>query len=315
MKKIISILMILLICLSKASTVWGTDKISGKVLNTDIRAYINGNPIKSYNIEGWTGIVAEDLRDYGFSVEWNAENRTLHIGGKGFTDTPTHTYQFTENKKPIGSIASYFYETDIKTYVNGRIAKAFNIGGWTIIYIDELQDYGDVVWSEEKREIRYTYKEPWTINLCTNGAGIQHNGNGPYKDGIKYFKATFTKNSNGNFDMNEENIGHISWIQLLDNKNYGGLQLGFSMVSHHMLADWEFSELCSDMITYRYDSSPIMKDTDFANQHTKIFINDTPMYIKEVRMSRGNNHMDYYFVLDFDISKEQINKISIECSI
>lgn len=44
--------------------------VIGEALNTDITAYVDDVPIRSYNIDGWTGIVAEDLREYGFDVVW-----------------------------------------------------------------------------------------------------------------------------------------------------------------------------------------------------------------------------------------------------
>jgi hypothetical protein len=46
---------------------------------TDISAYINHYPIASYNINDYTAIVAEDLRNYGFDVAWNGNDRSLSI--------------------------------------------------------------------------------------------------------------------------------------------------------------------------------------------------------------------------------------------
>ena len=37
---------------------------------TDIVASINNHNIASFNIDGYTGVVAEDLRNYGFDVQW-----------------------------------------------------------------------------------------------------------------------------------------------------------------------------------------------------------------------------------------------------
>lgn len=53
--------------------------IVGYVLSTDITAYIDGYAIPSYNVDGHLGVVAEDLRSYGFSVLWNAEDCTLRV--------------------------------------------------------------------------------------------------------------------------------------------------------------------------------------------------------------------------------------------
>lgn len=42
--------------------------IIGSVLTTDIKAYINGLEIPSYNVDGNMVIIGSDLRSYGFNV-------------------------------------------------------------------------------------------------------------------------------------------------------------------------------------------------------------------------------------------------------
>ena len=53
--------------------------VVGHTYYTDIAARINGHPLRSYNIGGETAVVAEDLREYGFSVVWDGEARTLTV--------------------------------------------------------------------------------------------------------------------------------------------------------------------------------------------------------------------------------------------
>ena len=47
----------------------------------------------------------------------------------------------------------------------------------------------------------------------------------------------------------------------------------------------------------------------------RAYINGEPVHIKDVRIGKGNNHQDYYFILDLDIQKDDINSLSMECSI
>ncbi len=121
-----------------------TGDIVDYVLKTDIRAFIDGYEIPSYNISNRLGVVAEDLRGYGFDVEWNAESKTLHITKNGYGVT-----------SPIGGITDRdsaslpVYYTDIVTYVNGEAVESFNIGGYTIIYLRELQRYGSCYYDFE----------------------------------------------------------------------------------------------------------------------------------------------------------------------
>ncbi|HHX53952.1 MAG TPA: hypothetical protein GX704_03485, partial [Clostridiales bacterium] len=49
------------------------------VLHTDIVTYINGLPIRSYNIKGYTAVIVEDLSNYGFYVVWYGTERELTV--------------------------------------------------------------------------------------------------------------------------------------------------------------------------------------------------------------------------------------------
>ena len=86
-KNLICICLLLMISMVVISPVAAQGEIVGSYVNTDIVAYINGYPINSYNINGWTGIVAEDLSNYGFNVYWQPEERTLSVGNS-YIPTP-----------------------------------------------------------------------------------------------------------------------------------------------------------------------------------------------------------------------------------
>ena len=113
-----------------------TDGVVDYVQKTDIRAFIDGYEIPSYNISDKLGIVAEDLRGYGFDVEWRADTKTLHVTKNGYGVTaPLAASGESRDAIPV-------YATDIVTYVNGEVVESFNIGGYTIIYLRELARYG-----------------------------------------------------------------------------------------------------------------------------------------------------------------------------
>ena len=78
-KRSISLLMtalMLLSALTLPSAAFRNGDVVDAVLHTDIVTYINGKPIESYNIKGYTAIKVEDLSSYGFDVEWNGRDRT-----------------------------------------------------------------------------------------------------------------------------------------------------------------------------------------------------------------------------------------------
>lgn len=123
-------------------------------LNTDIVARIDGTPIRSYNIDGYTVIIAEDLKNYGFNVNFDNEKRILYVDDVKGEITSTYTDSAFSGK--VGDVAGDVLYTDIDTYVNGLPVKSYNIGGLTAIYISDLQCFGSVVWNENERTICLT---------------------------------------------------------------------------------------------------------------------------------------------------------------
>ncbi len=309
MKKIIITISLILCLIVTSANIIAIGDIQGEILHTDIKAYIDGNPIKSYNIDGWTGIMAEDLMDYGFEVIWDSKNRTLSVDKSVRNIDIIPIYQFEDSNKAVGSHAGYVYSTDIKTYVNDIEVPSFNIGGWTIIYIDELTVYGDVVWNAEKREISYSYSSPWSIVLTPEN-NTEHTDN--IAGGITDISGVISKNNGGSFDISSSSLDHVSKVALESNKRYGGLRFTVSMNAHHLLNDVAIVRLFSEMITVRYDGIKTQETADVANNHTKILINDIPVKIKDVVQEKGNNKETYCFILDFDVAKEDIAKISFE---
>lgn len=111
--------------------------VVGNIYTTDIAADVDGMPIKSYNIGGRTAIVVEDLREYGFYVEWNEESRMVIVK----TEYKPLTYpSYTHVKEAPGNIAGKIYETDIKVTINGLEIPSFNLGGITAVAIEDIVD-------------------------------------------------------------------------------------------------------------------------------------------------------------------------------
>ncbi len=276
--------------------------VIGEVLNTDITAYVDGVPIRSYNIDGWTGIVAEDLREYGFDVDWFEDERALYISryDKGKI---TADYKLEENKKEIGSHLADIYSTDIKTYINGEEIQSFNIDGRTIIYIDYLQCYGDVMWYPTERKICYEYEAPWKIKL-------ESYYEGDTQKNIDSFKISVLKDDKGEYEVNGMNLQYLDNLYVSHSKA-DGMKFSVSLYQRVLFQTEELSNLLWKTITIKYGDEEIQKNADMANELMKIYINGELIHIKDVDYGRGNGHTDYYFVLDTDITKEEINTIEI----
>ena len=81
MKRLLSVLLIAVI-LTTSAVYAATPKIGdviNHVLATDIVAYINGQPINSYNIDSNTAVVVEQLDKYGFDISWDGALRQLNV--------------------------------------------------------------------------------------------------------------------------------------------------------------------------------------------------------------------------------------------
>lgn len=169
-KKVISI-MLATIMLASLMCI-GVSAAYGKAGNyyyTDIKSYVRGQLIDSYNVGGKTVILVEALRTYGFNVVWNDSTRTLTI-----TDTKgTAKSSATDSANgPIGAVAGSYYHTDIVTYFNGTAIESYNLGGQTVIPATKLRDFGyNVIWDGDNRRVLIDTN---ASSLVTGGASINN---------------------------------------------------------------------------------------------------------------------------------------------
>ena len=157
MKKIISVILFSVLLLGALSFNAGAYRIGdvvGYALTTDIAATINGYDIPSYNVDGYTYIVVEDLRYYGFSVNYDNASRSLSVTRDASQQYVSKVYT-KEYVSPgsVGARAHKLLYTDIVTYFDGYYVNAFNINGQTIVRFDTLAAYGAVSFDNNNREI------------------------------------------------------------------------------------------------------------------------------------------------------------------
>lgn len=136
-------------------------QIIGSVLSTDIIAYIDKRPIRSYNYANSTYVLAEDLRNYGFEVVWNNQARTLNITlpeNRTVKEISDAEKQALEKREPIGEKRYDVYKTDIQTLFDGAVMpsasvpSSINVDGKTLVLFSSLGKYfGKAEWSEQQR--------------------------------------------------------------------------------------------------------------------------------------------------------------------
>lgn len=278
----------------------------GTAVNTDIVAYVNGLPIKSYNIDGQTLIIAEDLSDYGFRVNYYNEYRLLMVEYEPEDNKEiTADYVPEENTKPIGSFAFNVYSTDIVAEINGKEVPSYNIGGRTLIPMDSLEVYGDVVWDPDKREISFSYVPNWEIN-------IPDDYESDTSANITGFTLELKRNGEGNFDVSGENRQYVTYASLLGGRE-PNITFKFSIYQNVNAQTAELSLLLAEILNSSKGEF-IKDDISFANEHIKVFINNEPAEITYVLGGGGNGHSDYTFTIDKQIKDfKDLQSFKIEC--
>ncbi len=149
-KRLLSLALAVLLALSVIAPVIAEDTVIDWVLYTNVRAFINGAEISSYNVKGYTAVVVEDLMYYGFDVVWNNNTKTLSASlnpNKKITGAIIETVSGGASGEPAMPV----YATNIRTYFDGELFESYNVGGRTIVYMDDLSaKYGFLYeWDEE----------------------------------------------------------------------------------------------------------------------------------------------------------------------
>ena len=158
MKRIIGFVLaaVLLLALSVIAAAVPNGTIVNHTLYTDIVALIDNHPIRSYNVDNRTVVVAEDLRAYGFYAIWHAEERWLEVvrpvvDGEPLTPASYPDYKPEVPAGKVGTPAHNILATDIVTTIAGDKVESWNINGETCILFRDLERYGEIGFDPEAR--------------------------------------------------------------------------------------------------------------------------------------------------------------------
>lgn len=161
-KRILALLLTALMLVASVVPASAADVVLGVVRYTQIVAYIDGYPIRSYNINDNTYIVVEDLVEYGFGVVWDGATGRLLISPERTAAPANYT---TKYKAPAvtqaminSEIAMNYYETKVTTWIGPNQINGFNIGGYTCIFMDDLARFfaapGGYAWVPEEKALK-----------------------------------------------------------------------------------------------------------------------------------------------------------------
>ncbi len=120
----------------------------GKVMGTDIVAYINNYPVPSYCFNGHTAVITSDLVNYGFKYSYDNSLRRVDLT---YTGAPPSPLPFWRDQRIYGKPLFDVLETDIQVYLNNVRIDSFNINGLTAINFTELGRFGPMWYDDSKR--------------------------------------------------------------------------------------------------------------------------------------------------------------------
>jgi hypothetical protein len=154
-KKILLPILILLGLLACAPFASASGDYVAPAKFTDVVTYINNYPIPSYNLNGYTFVKAEDLRNYGFDITWTEADNSIRIMRN---DSNVIDFILTCKSRPsqVGKTQFNFVTTDTKAYVgnyNYQIEALGGIPGYTLINVDNLKPFAEIQWIGESQQL------------------------------------------------------------------------------------------------------------------------------------------------------------------
>lgn len=145
----------------------------GDVTTSDIRAYIDGAYINSYNINGMTAVVAEDLRSYGFDVTWDGDSRTLIINRNPWKSAGA-IHIDPGPGRPKGEKFCDILSSDIVVLYGTKRIPSFTLDGVTAVYLEDLTLHGTTSWDPNNKTISLTteakiYNKDCPVTVYSSG--------------------------------------------------------------------------------------------------------------------------------------------------
>lgn len=282
---------------------------------TDIVAYIDGTPIRSYNVNGNTVVVAEDLADYGFDVKWNQENRSLHIALNTEGRAVTSNYQPEANTHKIGARVGSVLATDIVTKVTDyfgtyREVPSWNIGGKTVVGMDDLAKAyaSSYEWNPETRGLRLESRRytSWSRDLSAPERTDELNrGFAVRASGFFQDSKTVTLKGEG------------SWGGV-DDLKISATGVSFSWYQRVSVYDGCLDGLSTDVATFDPIRDNLLSNKQENDQERwselsrsmRVYVNGR-LKTGELWLCYGNGHKDYTYYFDAPVNLEDVSEVFI----
>lgn len=220
----------IIFCLLFSGVLTANADVAGNIYSTDIKAYINGVEVPSYNIGDKTAIVLEDILDYRL-ITYKDDVRILYFSGMA----PEYIISGTSQEyETMGEKVGKVYKTDIKASIYGRLIEACVINGKIAVALEDLGKAGEfsdiggrLLWNNETREIHleFIYPHEYLKILRDNEADITIDMTGGEKGVVEFFHSPLEKGGKINYinEIDWQNIGDKTIVVPLFAKNNNAL--------------------------------------------------------------------------------------------
>lgn len=227
MKRFLCASVALAVMLASMFCVRAQNNIECELLSTDIGTVIDGAAIKSYNINDHMFIVAEDLRGYGFDVEYDDGERKLAITQTPYASRTLLGADEVNIKKSdcyTENMAMDILDTDIIVTVEGVCSEAYVINGEMIIPVRALNKCAYVTYDELRRLVEVKAVRYWLDRRYEIGEPSVS------KNMLEYEAETYSKvysyggSKSGQVNRYEHEVVNVEEVNVTDNgiKYYWG---------------------------------------------------------------------------------------------
>lgn len=244
-------------------------KTIGTVLSTDIGTVIDGAACKTYNVDGRTFVVAEDLQGYGFDIDYNDSARRLTVTQNPYSQRTLLTADEVNIEKkncPVGNRVMDILSSDITVTVEGETVEGYNIDGRMVIPVRALESCAYVEYDNDKRLV--------TIRGLKHCLDERHSAGNPNvtREVKEYSRRTLNSHYTLGWPgemIDHESNGTVEYVDVreettTDNEN-GSIYAYFgNPLSRFVPSNLYYFENCPDREIYKIESNDgkILYDAD-----------------------------------------------------
>jgi hypothetical protein len=278
-------------------------------LYTHIVTYINGYPIQSYNINGYTAVAVEDLANYGFNVSYDDASKVLWLYPADVDSIkPPAFVQQKVSASMVGKRHKPVLFTEIKTRFGTSQAhkdmRSFNIGGTTIVYVDDLSALCGKIcgYDEAAKTLTLETIKPWSSVVNNDDWDSQ----APFDEGCAF---DFEKLEGNSFSIESSSGSAASLPEIALTE--GGVSFSYYQ------SNFGNVNFTNGIINVAYGER-VAEDTPERRQelskHFRVYVNGDLM-LGELGKTQGSGHIDYYFRFERLLDIEAVKTIRLELGI